>query len=322
MAYSQPSSRREGGYLFPVTLVLLLSGCSPHDTVAKAAPALLPNGDILAPGVVHRAIATNPNAGIDVIDVDLAHAHARWTIQTRAVGMVAGRVVGQAYTPQEWVTRLGGLAAVNGGYFGGYEDDQGRKDFVGLLIQRGKVRHAAPPLLGQGSATIPHGLYVRSAFGLTAAGIPEIVWAATRPGKPQSLETYAAPMGRRVSLWRATQAVGCGPTLISHGKVVVTDSRERLVSPGPLPRTFVAYDRVNGKPGHLLVGMASAADFPALARFLTEYFPRYNGTEVEAAMCLDGGASTQMTYRLNGSRQSPRDTGVSVPDALVLLLSR
>ena len=39
-------------------------------------------------------------------------------------------------------------------------------------------------------------------------------------------------------------------------------------------------------------------------------------------MCLDGGASTQMTYRLNGTLQSPRETGVTVPDALVLLPSR
>ena len=39
-------------------------------------------------------------------------------------------------------------------------------------------------------------------------------------------------------------------------------------------------------------------------------------------MCLDGGASTQMTYRLSGALQSPRETGVTVPDALVLLPAR
>ena len=39
-------------------------------------------------------------------------------------------------------------------------------------------------------------------------------------------------------------------------------------------------------------------------------------------MCLDGGASTQMTYAAGGAAQSPRETGVTVPDALVLLPGR
>ena len=37
-------------------------------------------------------------------------------------------------------------------------------------------------------------------------------------------------------------------------------------------------------------------------------------------MCLDGGASTQLSYRLpDGAVQSPRETGVTVPDAIVIL---
>ena len=76
---------------------------------------------------------------------------------------------------------------------------------------------------------------------------------------------------------------------------------------------------MNGRPKHLLVGTASGTDFHALAAFLVGYFPRHDGTRAEAAMCLDGGASTQMTYRANGALQSPRETGVTVPDALVLV---
>lgn len=301
----------------------LLSGCSPRTTVAHAAPlpASAADVDTLAPGVVHRAIPLAADTGIDVIDVDLGNARARWSIETSSIKMADGRVIGQALTPREWLTRLSGLAAVNGGYFGS-EDGAGSKEFVGLLVQGGRVRHTAPPLHGQGSPTIRRGQYVRSAFGLAADGTPRIAWAATDLGKPQSLHTFAAPMGRRGAAWRIAQAVGCGPTLISGGRIVVTQYQERLASPGPRPRTFVAYDAVDGRPRHLLVGTASGADFHALAAFLAAYFPQYDGTRAEAAMCLDGGASTQMTYRTNGALQSPRDTGITVPDALVLLPTR
>lgn len=308
-----------GGLFLCLYPLCLLPGCSPRTAAVHAAsPAAPPPGaDVLAPGVVHRAIPLTADTGTDVIDLDLDRAQARWGVETWGIQRASGRVVGRSFTPRDWLTRLGGLAAVNGGYFGA-EDGAGRKEFVGLLVQGGRVRHAAPPLHGEGSPTIRRGRYVRSAFGLASDGTPGIVWAATDTGKPQSLHTFAAPMGGRGAEWRVAQAIGCGPTLISGGKVVVTQYQERLVSPGPRARTFVAYDLADGKPRHLLVGTASGADFHALAAFLAAYFPRYDGTRAEAAMCLDGGASTQMTFRLNGALQSPRETGVTVPDALVL----
>ena len=177
-----PSLLGAGGLFF----CIFLAGCAPRDLSAKAAPASVPKGDLLAPGVVHRAIATGESSGIDVIDTDLATARAYWHFVTGGTVLSQGQIVGQAETPRDWLIRWGGLAAVNGGYFGEYEDAQGRKDYVGLLVQKGKVRHAAPPLTGQGSAAIPRGRYVRSAFGLTAAGRPMIVWAATEPGRPQA----------------------------------------------------------------------------------------------------------------------------------------
>ena len=301
----------------------LLPGCTPHPAVAPAAPVppIAADADTLAPGVLHRAIPLAADTGVDVIDVDLDSARARWAIETRGIKMADGRVVGNSLTPRDWLTHTGGLAAVNGGYFGA-ESAGGSKEFVGLLVQNGKTRHAAPPLHGEGSPTIRRGQYVRSAFGLAADGTPNIAWAATDAGHPQSLHMFTAPMGRRGAAWRVAQAVGCGPTLISRGRVVVTQYQERLASPGPRPRTFVAYDSVDGRPRHLLVGIASGADFHALAAFLASYFPRYDGTRAQAAMCLDGGASTQMTFKLNGALQSPRQTGVAVPDALVLLPAR
>jgi len=309
--------------LAPMPAVMcLLAGCSAHPRLAAAhgTPAPTPaaaGDDVLAPGVVHRAIPLG-DGGVDLIDVDLARSHTRLTLQTQGIRLSSGSVVGRAYTPREWMEKTGGLAAVNGGYFGA-EDVRGDKEFVGLLVQKGRVRHAAPPLLGQGSATVRRGRYVRSAFGLTRDGTPQITWAATRPGHPQDIAAYAAPMGRGVGDWRVGDAVGCGPTLIAQGRAVVTQYGERLVSPGPRARTFVAYDAPGGRPAHFVFGIASGADFYALAAFLIGYFPRHDGSRAGAAMCLDGGASTQMTYRLGGTVQSPRETGVPVPDALVLL---
>ncbi len=302
---------------------MLLSGCAPHTASAPnpSLPSAAAGADILASGVVHRAIPTRAGAGIDLVDIDLTRSRCRLTIQTQGITLSGGHVVGQAYTPHEWLTRTHGLLAVNGGYFG-QEDAAGRKEFVGLLVQRGRVRHAAPPLIGSGSPTIRKGQYVRSAFGLMPNGLPSIIWAATSPNHPQSVTAYAGPMGHRSTGWNAADAVGCGPTLISQSKIVVTQYQERLVSPGPEPRTFVAYDGPDGHPRHLVVGIASGADFAELAAFVSRYFPRYDHSRAEAAMCLDGGASTQMTYVVNGAAQSPRETGMSVPDALVLLPSR
>ncbi|MGI4788119.1 MAG: phosphodiester glycosidase family protein [Janthinobacterium lividum] len=305
-----------GGLFF----CFLLPGCAPRTTSAHDVPnaATSVSADVLAPGVLHRAIPTRDGAGIDLVDIDLAKSNCRLTIQTRGIVMANGHIVGQAYTPHEWLTRTHGLMAVNGGYFGA-DDPAGRKEFVGLLVQRRRVRHAAPPLLGSGSATIRRGQYVRSAFGLMSDGTPSIAWAATDPGHPQTLNTYAGPMSRTCTEWPIAEAVGCGPTLISNGRIDVTQYQERLVSPGPEPRTFVAYDGPPGRPQHLIVGIASGADFQELAAFVSRYFPKYDSSRAQAAMCVDGGASTQMTYTAGGVVQSPRETGVTVPDALVLL---
>ena len=133
--------------------------------------------------------------------------------------------------------------------------------------------------------------------------------------------SYDVPLinHRRPTPWPVVSAVGCGPTLIQRGCFVVTDRLERLASPGALPRTFVAYDAPRGRPTHFVLGIASSMTFQDLAAFLQTYFPHYDGTRVEAAMCLDGGASTQLSYRSGSMTQSPRFTGVTVPDAVVIL---
>ncbi len=291
-------------------LLLCLSGCA-HQSITGPAASDAPAADVLAPGVVHRAIPTGPGAGVDLVDVDLARSSARPAIVT---GPVA-HGMGPARTPEGWLTQTHALAATNGGYFG-QEDGAGDKEFIGLLVRRGRVVRPAPPLTGQGSATLAPGRYVRSAFGVTRAGTPLIAWAATTP----ALMSYDAPLiaHRQPRPWTAWDAVGCGPTLIQNGKMIVTDRRERLASPGDRPRTFVAYDGLPGKPVHFVLGVALAMTFADLAAFLQAYFLRVDGTRARAAMCLDGGESTQLSYRLGNGIISPRQTGVTVPDAVVI----
>ncbi len=270
---------------------------------------------------MHRAIVLSNGTGVDVVDVDLTRARVSITVATDGVGRTNGMIGGRAWTPREWLDKRHALAAANGGYFG-REGSDGRKEFVGLLVQRGKVRHAAPPLYGSGGRYAHAGKFTRSAFGITPEGVPVIAWAATEEGHPQSVRAYPSPLVRgRGAAWRVESAVGCGPRLVQNGKLVVTDRQERLVSPGAASRTFIAYDAgIGGRPRHFLLGMASGMEYRDLAKFVLRYFPQRDGTRAGDAMCVDGGASTQLSYRAaGGAVQSPRETGVSVPDALVIV---
>ncbi len=306
-----------GGLFFCLALV----GCGARTAPEAVKPALSASGDALAPGVIHRAIAMGDGTGVDLIDVDMSRAHVRIQIVTEGIGRAGGMIGGQAYTPREWLDKAHALAAVNGGYFG-RESSAGRKEFVGLLVQNGRVRHAAPPLSGHGGTAASAGRYVRSVLGISREGMPLIAYAATEAGRPQSLRVYSsAAMHGEGTPWAIQSGVGCGPMLIQNGHVRVTDRQERLASAGALPRTFAAYD--NGAQGrrHFVLGMASGMEYRDLAAFAVRYFAQYDHTRAQAAMCLDGGASTQLSYRNrpSGAVQSPRETGVSVPDAIVLV---
>lgn len=296
-------------------------GCGMQSTPRAAQPALSANRDTLAPGVIHRAIAIGDGTGVDLIDIDTQTARVSLQIATERIGRADGIIGGQAYTPREWLGKTHALASVNGGYFG-RESRTGRKEFIGLLAQSGRIRHAAPPLTGRGGTQAPAGRYVRAVFGITQDGMPTIAYAATDPGRPQMLRHYpSAALHGAGTPWPLQSGVGCGPMLIQNGHARVTDRQERLASAGALPRTFVAYDMGSRQPSHVVIGMASGMEYHTLAEFLLRYFSQYDHTRARAAMCLDGGASTQLSYKdaASGAVQSPRDTGVSVPDAVVVV---
>lgn len=302
-----------------VWFALLTNGCNaPISSSAKPSRFI---SESIAEGVVHRAIPTGPDEGIDLIDINLRRARVRIAVAADDVRLTDGMVTGKPYTPHEWLDKTHALAAVNGGYFGADAGD-GRKEIVGLLVQNSRARRVAPPLAGQGGANTTAGEFVRSAFGIMPDGRPEIAWAATEPHAPRVARRFSSPDARSLvkAPWGVAMAVGCGPTLLQGGKLFVADRQERLVSEGANARTFVAYDGPAGHPRHFALGMASGITYRDLAAFLISYFPRYDKTSAAAAMCLDGGSSTQLSYRLkNGTVQSPRETGVSVPDAILVV---
>ncbi len=305
-----------GGLFF----CLALCGCGTRTAPDAVRPSPSPDADTLAVGVTHRAIGMDNGTGVDLIDVDMTRAHVSLRIVTEGIGRAGGMIGGQARTPHEWLDKTHALACVNGGYFG-REDSAGHKEFVGLLVQGGRIRHAAPPLTGRGGTRARAGRYVRSVLGFDQTGLPTIAYAATDPGHPQALRIYpAAALHGRGIPWQPQSGVGCGPMLVHDGRSAVTDRQERLASDGALPRTFAAYDKGAQGPGHFVIGMASGMEYRDLAAFVVRYFDRYDHTQAQAAMCLDGGASTQLSYRTEAaqSAQSPRETGVTVPDAVVI----
>ena len=90
------------------------------------------------------------------------------------------------------------------------------------------------------------------------------------------------------------------------------------MSPEERPRTFVAYDLVAGVPTHFLIGVAASATYSEVAGFLKQYYRKYYDSTPEAAMCVDGGSSTQLTYEAPDGIHSPIDTGIAVPDCIAL----
>ena len=70
--------------------------------------------------------------------------------------------------------------------------------------------------------------------------------------------------------------------------------------------------------GHLVFGVADTMRYEEVARYLIEYFNGAHGSRVAEAMCLDGGASSQLVVKTTEGIEDLRPTGVFVPTAIVL----
>lgn len=292
-------------FAIAVTLPAVGAGCSHSE------------GDTVnvAPGVLFRR---DRESAVAVLDIDLTAAKVRPVVVMGHVERVRNNFVGDAHTVLEWAQAYNAVGGVNAGFFGDTYDDLGRrKQIVGLAVRDGKV--FAPGDLVP-SDRHPGETFLRSAIGFRSDGTPDIAWASGTLSGP--LRRYASAVSpRAASPWNVRYAVACGPRLFSAGARHIADKEERLVSPGKVPRTFVAYDRDGDHPRHLVFGRADAMEFTDVAVWLTDYFARAHESTPREAMCLDGGPSSQIVYRdgENGGLIDAEPTGTFVPTAILLV---
>jgi hypothetical protein len=285
------------------------AGCIP-DAARRAA-----SSDIaVTPGVTFRRDA---RAGVQILDVDLARAPVRPMVVASNVRRRRNNFVGDCRTVREWAERTGAVGGMNAGFFGDTYDDRGRrKQIVGLAVVENNV--VAPG--GSVVSTQRAGeRFLRAAVGFRPSGTPDIAWAsATLAGDVRRYANVLNPGAGQA--WPVRSAVACGPRLFVRGARRITDREERLISPGRVPRAFVAYDLGTDKrPRHLILGRADAMDFAQVADWLESYFARTHNTRPHDALCMDGGASAQLVYRHEGRLHDAEPTGVLVPTAILLV---
>jgi Phosphodiester glycosidase len=276
-------------------------------------PSPTPDRTPIAAGIDYQTLE---GAGVQLLDIDLTLANVQPIVVAEGVARIGGNHVGDAYTVAEWAERYRAIGGVNGGFFGQTYDSLGaRRQIVQLAVVDGAV---VAPGGAVGSTRTPGERYLRSAIGFTGDGAPRMAWAAaTASLGPRDAGAPTNPTDPRP--WDVRWAVACGPRLIHRGHRYIADRIERLRSPERLPRTVVAYDSDGTMPRHLLLLRADAMTYEDLAAFVQRYFPAHHGTRAAEAMCLDGGASSQIVYRQGNRLIDAAPTGVKVPTALLLV---
>ena len=215
--------------------------------------------------------------GVSLLDVDLRLAEVRPVVVAGHIRRIRSNFVGDAQTISGWAQERGGIAGINGGFFGDtYPKENGieRKQIVGLSVVEGIVTTPGSRTI---STKTPGERFLRAAIGFGANGTPDISYATgTRFAGvrryPDALDT-----GKGLS-WNVRYAVACGPRLFARGSRKITDTEERLKSPGALPRTFAAYDVEEKQPRHLILALCGRYDIRAGGRL-------YRG-HIRAATCV------------------------------------
>ncbi len=272
----------------------------------------------VAKGVIVRSIPIDGLAGESaaaLIDIDLSTANIRTQVVAQNVKVEKGRVFADARTVKDWCQAKNALAGINGGFFGVTRQD--RKEVIGLLAREETIVSSGKVVR---SPRNPNRRFVRCVLGFDKEGAPHIGWAVGQRGRAAMLTEYLEPLNPvRQRFWTVDSAVACGPRLIWNGRIAVTDKEERLVSPPPFRRTFAAYSLQSGKPRHLVLGIAESMTFQDVGAFLERYFRRYHNTPCAEAMCLDGGASSQLSYRTQQGLTDIRPVNITVPTAILIL---
>lgn len=297
-------------FILPAVVALAV-GCGDARKQAPLRPASPGASEVsVAPGVRYRALRA-ADSTVHVLDIDLTRPGVRVGVVSAGLRETESPRYGLARTARGWCTAKSAVAAINGGYFG--ERDGRRKEIVGLLAEEGVVLSGARRRRGS------RGLYARSVFGISPEGVPGIHWATGRRGAPARLSVFAGPESPQTSgEWKVRDAVGCGPTLVRDGRAAVRDREERLVSPGSLPRTLVAYGPNDGAPRLLTLAVAERMEYAEAAAFIVDHFRTRHHMRCKAAMCLDGGGSSQLAYAHGGRIVSAAPSPVTVPTAVVV----
>lgn len=257
---------------------------------------------------------------VALLDLDLACPGIR--VEVAAAGASprrSGCSNGAARTVADWCRATGAIGGINGGFFG-REVGGGRKEIVGLLKVNGRLYGRAPRHWDRVPPSLrPPIAYAHSALGFDRRGRPAIAWVISDPVRSERLLAFAGPEGLRSGQpWEVDSGLSGGPRLILHGRIAVSDRAERLASSGLLPRTFVAYAAEAGVPRYLVLGAATAMTFQDAAEFLDGYFRRFHGLPCAEAMSLDGGPSSQLTYRANSVLHEAQASDVTVPTSLLV----
>ncbi|HSP83229.1 MAG TPA: phosphodiester glycosidase family protein, partial [Gillisia sp.] len=175
-------------------------------------------------------------------------------------------------TTLEAYEQLGGILAINGGYFSDTSS-------VSVLVSDGEVVSAGPS-----------GEVTRGAFGMLR-GEPEIIWANSK-NSPVPYQYNSAQITKNKELWNPAQAVGGGPVLVKDGKINVT-TREEGFGGSHLqrhPRSAIGYKDKNT----LLLMIVDGRQLASAGVTLNELAEMMLGIGAKDALNLDGGGSSAM----------------------------
>ena len=175
-------------------------------------------------------------------------------------------------TTQEAYEQLGGILAINGGYFSDISS-------VSVLVSDGEVISAGPS-----------GEVARGAFGLVR-GEPEIVWTNSKNSTvPNQFKTPLINLKKEI--WNPAQAVGGGPVLVKDGKIKVTTKEEGFGGSHLQrhPRSAIGYKDKNT----LLLMVVDGRQRASAGVTLNELAEMMLGIGAKEALNLDGGGSSAM----------------------------
>jgi exopolysaccharide biosynthesis protein len=278
-------------------LALFLAGCQQQKGVKTE--------KTLARGVL---FVDDVPEGVQLLTVNQAEAEVVPIVVAHAVQRIDHNYVGDAKTVKAWAEDRGAVAGINAGFFGEKYEGGAKKQLIHMALVEGKILAPASITITDTSQE-----YRRCAVGFDKKGMPSLAWAS---GEKPLLAGNFPVDATETTPWDVENAVSCGPRLMQAGQRMITAKGERLVSAGRLGRAFVAFDDKK----HLVLGRADAMRYEDIVAYLRKFFKATYKTDVQEAMCLDGGPSAQIAYKdTDGTYVDAHPTSVTVPTAILLM---